>query len=159
MCEDKILKEPYAKQIRSSFTETLAIMYPDSTSLRAAANYLGVSYETARQARDYGKGSVETLVGLVIHGLNIPPQSLEKNLPKVLKMFDKSGELTILEKLIQEVAFKYGHHELIAWLRLLSARFEIENELGIKRKPQTLKRQKILNNLFTKKVIETNETD
>jgi len=109
-------------------------MYPDSKSLKAAAHELGISQEAARQARDYGKGSVETLVGLVMYGLDIAPHSLNKNLPKVLKMFEKNGELSVLEKLIQEVADKYGQNELIAWLRLLNARFEIEKELGTKKK-------------------------
>lgn len=128
------MKEQYSKQIRNAFTETLGIMYPDTKSLKTASHELGISLESARQARDYGKGSVETLVGLVMHGLNIAPQSLFKNLPKVLKMFEKSGELSILEKLIQDVTNKCGKNELIAWLRLLLARYEIENELGIKKK-------------------------
>ena len=128
------MKDLYSKQIRSAFTETLIIMYPDSKSLKTAANALGISQEAARQARDYGKGSVETLVGLVMYGLDIAPQSLNKNLPKVLKMFEKNGELSVLEKLIQEVADKYGQNELIAWLRLLNARYEIEKELGVKKK-------------------------
>lgn len=131
------MKDLYSKQIRSAFTETLIIMYPDSKSLKTAAIELGISQEAARQARDYGKGSVETLVGLVMHGLGIAPEALNKNLPKVLKMFEKNGELSVLEKLIQEVAEKYGHNELIAWLRLLNARYEIEKELDMKKKKRS----------------------
>lgn len=136
------MKEQYSKQIRNAFTETLGVMYPDAKALRAATAELGISFESARQARDYGKGSVETLMGLVMHGLNIAPHSLQKNLPKVLKMFEKSGDLSGLEQLIQEVVSKYGQNEIIAWLRLLNARYEIESELGIRKKPGRPKNSK-----------------
>lgn len=132
--EDKKLKEQYSKQIRSAFTETLGVMYPDSQSLREAASELGCSFESARQARDYGKGSIVTLIGLVMYGFNIAPNSLQKNLPKILKMFDKSGSLNILENLLQEAISKYGQNEIIAWLRLLNARYDIELELDLRKK-------------------------
>lgn len=127
------MKEQYSKQIRNSFKDTLETMYPDTKSLKDAAKELGCSYEAARQARDYGKGSIETLMGLVMYGFKIPPQSLQKNLPKLLKMFEKSGNLSTLEQLIQEVVSKYGQNDVIAWLRLLNARYEIEQELNIKK--------------------------
>ena len=109
-------------------------MYPDAKSLREAAKELGLSAETARQARDYGKGSVETLMGLMMHGLNIAPNSLQKNIPKILKMFEKSGSLNTFESLLQEAIDNYGQNEIIAWLRLLNARYEIEKELGLIKK-------------------------
>lgn len=128
------MSEHKLSQIRSAFIETLSVMFPDSDSLHEAAEALGLSFEAARQARDYGKGSVETLLGLILFGLKITPHSLQKNLPKILSMFEKSGELTTLEHLIQEVINKYGRNELIAWLRLLNARHEIEVDLGIRKK-------------------------
>ncbi|HEX7673546.1 MAG TPA: hypothetical protein VF412_05215 [Bdellovibrio sp.] len=110
-------------------------MYPDAKSLRKAAAELGLSFEAARHARDYGKGSVETLMGLLMHGLNIAPNSLQKNLPKVLKMFDKPGALNTFESLLQQAIENYGQNEIIAWIRLLNARHEIEKELGLIKKP------------------------
>lgn len=108
-------------------------MYADSKELRAAAEQLGLPFETARQARDYGKGSVTTINGLILRGLGVSPQDLTRHIPKIRKMFGKPGELTTLEKLIEEALARYGQNDLIAWLRLLLARYEIERELGIRK--------------------------
>jgi hypothetical protein len=127
------LKDQGSKQLREALKTLLGIIYSDSKDLRAAAEKLGFPYETARQAKDYGKGSVTTINGLILHGFGISPQDLFKHIPKVRKMFNKSGGLTILEKLIEEALSKYGQNELIAWLRLLLARYEIEKDLGIRK--------------------------
>lgn len=110
-------------------------MYADQKDLRKAAEELGLPLETARQARDYGKGSVVTINGLLLHGLGIRPQDLQRHMPKVRKMFEQIGELTTLEKLIEEVLSKYGQNDVVAWLRLLLARYEIEKEVGIRKGP------------------------
>ncbi len=128
------MKEQYSRQIRDAFKKTLGEMYPDRESLRDVATELGISYESARQARDYGKGSVETLAGLVMYGFKIPPASFPKNFPKVFKALEKSSDLVTLEKLLEEALSKYGRNEIIAWLRLLNARYEIEFELGIRKR-------------------------
>jgi hypothetical protein len=123
----------HAKQLREALKALLAIMYADSKDLRIAADQLGLPFETARQARDYGKGSVTTINGLILHGLGISAQDLQRHIPKIRKMFGKTGELTTLEKLIEDALAKYGQNALIAWLRLLLARYEIERELGIQK--------------------------
>jgi hypothetical protein len=125
----------HSKQLRDALKALLGIMYSDSKNLRDAADQLGLPFETTRQARDYGKGSVTTINGLILHGLGISAQDLHRHLPKIRKMFAQTGELTTLEKLIEEATAKYGPNELIAWLRLLLARYEIEKELGIKKSP------------------------
>jgi len=127
------LKDQASKQLREALRALLTIMYADSKELRTAADKLGLPFETARQARDYGKGSVTTINGLIFHGLGIGPQDLHRHIPKIRKMFDQSGELTAVEKLIEEALAKYGTNDLTAWLRLLLARYEIEKELGIRK--------------------------
>lgn len=127
------MKNQGAKQLREALKALLGIMYADTKALRAAAEALDLPYETARQAKDYGKGSVTTINGLILHGLGITPQNLQNQLPKIRKMFSSPGELTILEKLIEDALYKYGQNDLIAWLRLLNARYDIEKELGIRK--------------------------
>lgn len=122
-----------AKQLREALKAVLGIMYADSKELRGAADQLGLPFETARQARDYGKGSVTTINGLILRRLGVDPQDLARHIPKIRKMFGRAGELTTLEKLIEEATQKYGPNDLIAWLRLLLARYEIEKELGIRK--------------------------
>ena len=128
------MKDQVQKQLRETIKALLCIMYADTKDLRAAAQKLDLPFETARQARDYSKGSVTTINSLILHGFGIAPQDLQKNLPKIRKMFDKSGELTTLERLVEDALSKYGQNELIAWLRLLIARYEIEKDLGIRKK-------------------------
>lgn len=127
------MKDQATKQLREAFKALLGIMYKDSKELRATADRLGLPYETARQARDYGKGSVTTINGLILYGLGINPQDLHQHIPKLRRMFNKPGELTTLERLIEDALNKYGQNDLIAWLRLLLARYEIEKELGIRK--------------------------
>lgn len=122
-----------AKQLREALQALLGIMYADSKALKAAADKLGLPLETARQARDYGKGSVTTINGLILHGLGISAHDLQRHIPKIRKMFGDTGELTTLEKLIADASAKFGQNDLIAWLRLLLARYEIEKELGIRK--------------------------
>lgn len=136
------LKEQYSKQIKIGLIETLKEIYPDGKSLRDAALELGISSESARQARDYGKGSAQTMIGLLMHGYKIPPNSLSKNLTKVFKTVEKSSHLATLEKLLEDVISKYGANAITAWLRLLTARYEIERELGIHKKPGRKSRTK-----------------
>lgn len=129
------MKNRADQQLRETLRAVLGIMYAESKDLRAAAEQLGIPAETARQARDYGKGSVTTINGLILHGLGINPEDLPRHIPKIRKMFGEAGELTTLEKLIEEAIAKYGQNDLIAWLRLLLARYEIEKELGIRKSP------------------------
>jgi hypothetical protein len=127
------LRDQADKQLREALRAVLGIMYADSKELRAAADKLGLPFETARQARDYGKGSVTTINGLILHGLGVNPVDLHRHIPKIRKMFASSGELTTLEKLIEAALARYGQNDLIAWLRLLLARYDIEKELGIRK--------------------------
>lgn len=127
------MKDQAEKQLKEALRSILGIMYADSKDLRAAADKLGIPFETARQARDYGKGSVTTINGLILQGVGVSPQDLHRHIPKIRKMFGHAGELTTLERLIEEAVSKYGQNDLIAWLRLLLARYEIEKELGIRK--------------------------
>jgi hypothetical protein len=142
-CEESTLKDQTQKQLREALKAILELMYADSKDLRAAALRVGLPFETARQARDYGKGSVTTINGLILNGLGIAPQDIQKHLPKIRKMFNKTGELTSVERLIEEALSKYGQNELIAWLRLLLARYEIEKDLGIRKKAGRPPKKKI----------------
>ena len=121
------------EQLKNAHRAILEELYPDSASLQKAATALGIALETARQARDYGKGSVRTINGLILLGLNIHPKDLSKHLPKLRRMFNQQGKLSMMESLIEEARSKYGHAELIAWLRLLLARYAIEKDLGIRK--------------------------
>jgi hypothetical protein len=127
------LKTNIDDQLKNAHRAILEQLYPDSGSLQKVASALGIASETARQARDYGKGSVRTINGLILMGLGIQPGELSKHLPAVRKMFSQDAKLTTLESLIEEARSKYGHTELIAWLRLLLARYTIEKELGIRK--------------------------
>lgn len=129
------MKEQYSKQIKSALIETLEEIYPNGKSLRDAASELGISYEAARQARDYGKGSSQTMIGLLMYGYKITPSSLSKNLTKVFRAVEKSAHFSALEKLLEDSINNYGPNQITAWLRLLNARYEIEAELGIQKRP------------------------
>jgi len=121
------------EQLKTAHRTILEGLYPDSAALQKAAASLGIAPETARQARDYGKGSVRTINGLILLGLGINPSDLSSHLPKIRRMFGQDGKLSVLEGLIEEARHKYGHAELIAWLRLLLARYAIEKDLGIRK--------------------------
>jgi hypothetical protein len=126
-------KVTFEEKLKMAHRAILEELYPDSLSLHKAATVLGISGETARQARDYGKGSVRTINGLILLALGLQPQDLASHLPRIRRMFSEKGKLSVLEELIEEVRHKYGHIEMIAWLRLLLARYEIEKDLGIRK--------------------------
>ena len=54
-------------------------------------------------------------------------------LPKIRKLLGTPEKLTTIEQLFEEMRTKFGDNEVIAWLRLLLARHEIEAEVGLRK--------------------------
>lgn len=130
----------YEEQAREAVVEIINLLFPEGEGderLYKAAEELGMSKETARQARSrsHQKGSVETYGSLILKGLNSSPSDFKKHLPKLRKIFTNKERLTIIEELFEEVRNSFTDDEVIAWLRLLLARYEIELEIGIRKKP------------------------
>ncbi len=129
-------KKELNEQINGLHRAILQSMYPDAKSLERAAKALKISKETVRQARDYNKGSAQTITGLMIHGGELSPKDILEKIPHIRKaMTTKNKKLSVIDKLIESVRTKYSEDEIIAWLRLLLARYEVELESGIRRKP------------------------
>lgn len=127
--------EDYEHELREGQKSILQALYPDDyKKLKEAAKKLGIDFERARQARQYGKGSTITINGLIFIGIGIHPKEIKKYLPKVRTAVKQSSELSVLDELVEDARRCFGENELIAWLRLLMARYEIEAELGIRKK-------------------------
>ena len=128
-------KKELNEQINGLHRAILQSMYPDSKSLERAAKALKISKETVRQARDYSKGSAQTITGLMIHGGQLSLEDIQSKIPQIRKaMLTKSRKLSVIDRLIESARRKYSEDELISWLRLLLARYEIELELGLRKK-------------------------
>lgn len=135
--------EEYEAELREGQKALLQALYPsDYAKLKEAAKKLDIDFERARQARQYGKGSTVTINGLILLGMGIHPKDLKKHLPKIREMLKKPSELSTLDNLVEEARQYYGENDLIAWLRLLIARFNIETELGIRKKSPGRPRKK-----------------
>lgn len=127
--------EDYEKELRESQKALLQAIYPaDYASLKQAAKELNIEFERARQARQYGKGSTFTINGLILFGLGIHPKDLKKRLPKIRELLTQPTNPSTFEELVEEARTYYGENDLIAWLRLLIARYKIETEIGIKKR-------------------------
>ena len=86
--------------------------------------------EKSRQARDYGKSPI-VMAELILAGLDISPPDLPKYIPKIRKLLRSKEKDTMLDSLFNDVIRRYGTNEVIAWLRLLIAKHEIREELGL----------------------------
>lgn len=127
--------QEYEEELREGQKAILQALYPeDYTKLKEAAKKLGIDFERARQARQYGKGSTVTINGLVLLGIGIHPKDMKKYLPRIREVLQKPKELSTLDSLIEEARRHYGENDLIAWLRLLIARHNIEAEVGVRKK-------------------------
>ena len=133
----------YEKELREAQIAILHILYPeDYKLLKTACKALKIKFERGRQAWKYGKGSTITINGLILHALKIHPKNIQKYIPQLRKILRAPNKLSTLDQLIEEARRNYGENELLAWLRLLNARWEIESEIGIRKKSPGRPRKK-----------------
>lgn len=127
--------EDYESDLRDGQRALLHALYPeDYTKLKEAAKRLGIPFERARQAYQYGKGSTITINGLLLFGLGVHPKDMKRYVPQVREAMRKPTEPSTLNSLIEEARSLYGENDLIAWLRLLIAKHDIETELKMNKK-------------------------
>lgn len=116
-------------------------MYRDTKDLNAAADRIFPSKtseerkknrERARQARDYGK-SVTVMLELILDSTDLDTKDIHKKIAKILNS-KRTGQLKVFDELMAEVIKMYGLNEVIAWLRLLIAKHEIREEMGLIKK-------------------------
>lgn len=124
----------YETELRNGQKALLQTLYPaDYKKLKIAAKTLDIDFERARQARQYGKGSTVTINGLILEGLGLTPKDLKKSIPKIREFIANPLTSGRIEELTEEALMHYNENELIAWLRLLIARAEIEVEVGVRK--------------------------
>lgn len=127
--------EDYEADLREGQKALLRVLFPeDYIKLKEAARRLGIPFERARQAYQYGKGSTITINGLLLFGLGIHPKDIKKYVPQVREALKKPTKLSDLESLIEDARALYGENDLIAWLRLLLAKHDIETEINTGKK-------------------------
>ncbi|MBY0517505.1 MAG: hypothetical protein K2P81_11380 [Bacteriovoracaceae bacterium] len=128
--------EEFEKSLRESQKAVLRALYPqDYSKLKEAAKFLGIPFENARQAYQYGKGSTFTINGLILFALGIKnPQQLKSYLPKLRESLGNPRELSPLESLIEEARSFYSEKEIEIWITLLLAKKKIELEKKPKKK-------------------------
>lgn len=100
--------------------------------IRAASDATGLSKSALEQMKIYAKGSASSWVGLLAYSLDISP----KDLPAVSAKFRGAISTTKpneLDTLIEEARRKFSDPELYVWLRLLLARYEIEENVGLRK--------------------------
>lgn len=127
--------EEFEEKLKEGQKAILQALYPeDYVKLKEASKKLGINFERARQARQYGKGSTVTINGLIFMGLGIHPNEIKQYIPKVREILSENTKMSVIDELIEDARALYGENELIAWLRLLLARHQVESELGLGKK-------------------------
>lgn len=125
--------------LREGLQSLLQAMYPTLDGLYAVSDEIyptedleekKKNREKSRQARDYGKSPI-VMVELLLAGFDVKPDEFSRYVPKIRKFLKNKKELSILDELFEEVIRMYGVNEVIAWLRLLIAKHEIKEELGL----------------------------
>ena len=128
-------KKTATEQVRSNLWAILKTLFDgdDYTDLYNVADDVGIERESARQAYKYGKGT-EVMLVLILTFFGIKPSQIKNQVPKIRKMFDGSGKLSVIEELIEETRTRLSDNEFIAELRTIIARDEIRTELGLKKR-------------------------
>lgn len=135
--------QDYELELREGQRAILHALYPDDyVKLKQVAKQLGIKFETARQAHQYGKGSSVTINGLIFMGLGVHPTDIKKYIPQVREVVKNNSKTNIIDELIEDARALYGENELIAWLRLLLAKHEVEADLGLRKKSLAKKSKK-----------------
>lgn len=101
--------------------------------LKRARQATGLSKSALEQMKIYGKGSSSAWIRLLAYAAKIPLADLPIISAKFRTVVSEVNQLNDFERLLEEARRHYNENELYAWLRLLVARAEIEESLGLKK--------------------------
>jgi len=99
-----------------------------------AGKFYGVAESTVYQAHR-GEGTQATYELLLCGFYKATPAQLKKTLTSIIKTLSKKPILSDMEEIIQDTWSLYGDHEFAAKLKILQATYQIEIDLGVRKKP------------------------
>ncbi len=133
------MAEKTRSNLRAGLQGILQAMYPTLTDLYRVSDKIyppknaaekKKNRERSRHAKDYGKSPI-VMAELILGGIDVNPTDLPKYIPKIRKLLKNKEQLSLLDSLLDDVIRRYGTNEVIAWLRLLIAKDEIREEMGL----------------------------